>query len=486
MDFQQGGIAYWAAIIGLVITAAFTAYWLAGKRANRKLEKFRSLDEAIKFSQNRLKVLESKVSDASEKLSELDQETKDLQNLKKNADSIASQLDSNKEQVDAVKQEIELKKSKITELDKTIHDLMAKADIYSRIDEFVEHGHFEMPEYLYETSERFAEEIRKVRERQKELIKEKRALQIPEAENAKDRRLLNGQAKLILTSFNIECDLLIGKVNPGNFPRILERIEKKANTLEKSAADLHLGINNSYVEFKFEECKLQYQYKLKKKEEQEEQRLIRQQMREEQKAIREYEKAMAEAEKEEQIYRDLLERARSQLHESSEEDRIAVEQRIADLERQLAEAEEKEARAKSMAEQTRRGHVYVISNIGSFGDGVYKIGLTRRLEPQDRVKELGDASVPFPFDVHAMIYSEDAPALEAALHREFSDRRINAVNWRKEFFQVSLAEVKDAVYRLAGDEADLKTTIMAEEFYETLRLQRSRSHSGGSEAASAH
>ena len=137
---------------------------------------------------------------------------------------------------------------------------------------------------------------------------------------------------------------------------------------------------------------------------------------------------------------------------------------------QLAEAEAKEQRAKSMAQQTRKGHVYVISNIGSFGENVYKIGLTRRLEPMDRVKELGDASVPFSFDVHAMIYVEDAPALESALHREFTHKRVNAVNLRKEFFTIDLESIKEAVNKIAGVDADFNMTVLAEEYYESKRL----------------
>lgn len=124
-----------------------------------------------------------------------------------------------------------------------------------------------------------------------------------------------------------------------------------------------------------------------------------------------------------------------------------------------------------MAEQTRKGHVYIISNVGSFGEGIYKIGLTRRLEPLDRVKELGDASVPFLFDVHAIIYAEDAPNLESALHREFDRVRVNAVNKRKEFFRTDLLSIKEAVARIAGVEADFQMTIAADEYYESRRLQ---------------
>ena len=113
----------------------------------------------------------------------------------------------------------------------------------------------------------------------------------------------------------------------------------------------------------------------------------------------------------------------------------------------------------------------MISNIGSFGENVYKIGMTRRLDPMDRVKELGDASVPFSFDVHAIIFADDAPALETALHREFSHHRVNAVNLRKEFFRVDLKHIRTAVEKLSDDEAEFTTTIAAEEYFETKRLK---------------
>jgi hypothetical protein len=126
-------------------------------------------------------------------------------------------------------------------------------------------------------------------------------------------------------------------------------------------------------------------------------------------------------------------------------------------------------RAISQAQMTRVGHIYVISNIGSFGEDVYKIGMTRRLDPLDRVRELGDASVPFQFDVHAIIYSEDAPSLEYELHRKFKDRRLNMVNGRKEFFKVALDEVE--AFILQQTNASILFTKLAEakEYRETLK-----------------
>ena len=144
--------------------------------------------------------------------------------------------------------------------------------------------------------------------------------------------------------------------------------------------------------------------------------------------------------------------------------------RLAELEAQLDAAHAKTERATSMAQQTKVGHVYVVSNVGSFGESVFKIGMTRRLDPVDRVKELGDASVPFPFDVHAMIFSEDAPGLESALHRRFDDRRVNLVNRRKEFFHVEVDELARSVSELGGE---IKFTLLAEaaEFYRTQKIR---------------
>lgn len=406
----------------------------------------------------------------------LDLETRTLQLLKVDADKISFQFDKNTKSNDILEKELD-EKGRMLEIKNTeIVNLISKLDLYTRIDEFVDFGLYEEPKYLYETSSRFSSEIKEIRQKQRELIRSKNAVVYPDSiemtsERSIDKNILNGQVKLLLAAFNIECDSLIGRVSPGNFSRTLERIEKLANTLEKSVATLHCGFNIDYINLKFRECQLQYQFSLKKRDEQIEQRLIREQIREEQRAIKEYELAIVQAEKEERMYRDMLEKAREELSEVSEEDRSKAEERIRELEQQLEESEAKEERAKSMAEQTRKGHVYVISNVGSFGDRIYKIGLTRRLEPMDRVKELGDASVPFPFDVHAMIYVDDAPALEAALHREFSRSRVNAVNLRKEFFNTDLHSIKKAVERISGGETEFKMTALAEDYYESRRLQ---------------
>lgn len=462
-------------IIGGFFLSILITYFVTNWIANKRITEYKSIKKAIDESKSTLVDTEHSVLEAKQLYEELNEETADLQQLRLNANTIASDMESNKLILSDINKQLEELKSTTKLKADELQAIMLKVDVYSRVEELVDHGHYEMPEYLYETSARFAEEIKRLRESQKEMIKNKLAITYPEDTQISDNKslntkILNGQVKLMLTAFNIECDELIGKVKPSSFPRTLERIEKLANTLEKSASSLHCGFEIQYVELKYEECRFQYQYTLKKQEEQAEQKLIREQMQEEQKAIKEYERAVAEAEKEERMYRDMLGKARAELLKVSEEDRIIAEQKIADLEAKLEEAEAKEQRAKSMAEQTRKGHVYVISNVGSFGHDIYKIGLTRRLEPMDRVKELGDASVPFTFDVHAMIYVEDAPSLERALHKEFSQSRVNAVNHRKEFFRTDLDSIKDAVERVAGIDADFKMTIAAEEYYESRRI----------------
>jgi len=504
-------LSFIIALIAVTGLSVVITYFLTNKKANSKLEEYKTIDDAINSASKNKTALESEVKaqeenlettkkkvldlesevkaqeenlettkkkmlDLENQLQALDNETKELQSLKENSDQISSDLIKNKEDLDNNKIKISEIKKEIKSKNEDLYNILSKIDIYGRIDEFVDNGHYETPQYLFETSERFAEEIKRIREFQKDLIKNKNAITYPEtvvvSENkSHNKKILDGQVRLMLNAFNMECDSLIGKVKPSTFSRTLERIEKLANNLEKSAATLRCGFNLEYIKSKYEECKIQYQYTLKKQEEQEEQRLIREQIREEQKAIKEYERAVAKAEKEERMYREMLAKAKEELSKVSDDERIVAEQRIKDLEQQLAEAEVKEERAKSMAEQTRKGHVYVISNIGSFGENVYKIGLTRRLEPMDRVKELGDASVPFSFDVHAMIYVDDAPALESALHREFTKVRVNAVNLRKEFFCTDLQSIKAAVEKISGSEADFKMTAAAEDYYETRRLQ---------------
>ena len=183
-------------------------------------------------------------------------------------------------------------------------------------------------------------------------------------------------------------------------------------------------------------------------QEREEQRHAKEQIREDARADRERERAFREADKEAETLRKGIEQGRLDAEQATGEQKAMYEQRLQEMAERLREAEERKQRANPLAWQTTKGYVYIISNVGSFGEDVYKIGLTRRWVPSERVQELGDASVPFGFDVHAMILHENAPDLEQKLHKHFLLKQINKVNSRKEFFRVSLKEIQEEIEKL--------------------------------------
>lgn len=335
---------------------------------------------------------------------------------------------------------------------------------------------FYKPHYDFNISETFKERISLVRDQQKHMLSSGKAIfsnieWVVEGSKAKGKTMSKKAISLTARAFNNECDALIAKVNWNNIQKIEQRIIKSYESILKLNSSNSIDIDYDYVELKLSELRLTYEYKLKKQEEKEEKAEIRLQMREEVKFERELEKVN----KEEDKYQKLLDKAQADAKRATGTELKKLQNSVLLLESELQEAHEKNQRAKSMAEQTKSGHVYVISNIGSFGEDVYKIGMTRRLEPLDRVKELGDASVPFIFDTHAMIYSENAPLLENTLHKVFNQKRVNLVNTRKEFFHVSLEEIEKEVLKISP-EIEFVKTIEAKDYMEsrTIRANQSR------------
>ncbi len=309
-------------------------------------------------------------------------------------------------------------------------------------------------------------ELKKARQFTKTLVKGERAATCDYAKpNRRDTAI-----RFVLDAFNGKVDSALSKVKHNNYGKLTQEIKDAFALVNGNGqAFRNARIAEEYLAARMDELKWAVITQDLRREEQEEQRRIREEMREEEKSRREYEKAVKEAKKEERMIHKAMEEARKQLAGASEEQRKMYEEQIAELQSKYEEAESRNQRALSMAQQTRRGHVYVISNIGSFGEDVYKIGLTRRLEPLDRVKELGDASVPFGFDIHAMIYAEDAPSLEKELHRQFEENQVNKVNPRKEFFRVGLKAIKEVV---AAKNIEAHWTLLAEarEYRESLAM----------------
>lgn len=281
------------------------------------------------------------------------------------------------------------------------------------------------------------------------------------------------------TAINFVTDAFNGKVDS-----ILSRVRHdNAGTLEQEIRDAFTLVNfngkafrearvtEEYCTARLEELRWAAVAQELKLQERDEQRRLREQMREEEKARREFERAIREAAKEEELLRKAMEKVQKEVDQANAEQRAKYEEQLRVLTEKLQAAEEKNQRALSMAQQTKRGHVYIISNTGAFGDDVYKIGLTRRLEPVDRIRELGDASVPFEFDIHAMIFCEDAPAVERDLHRKFALMQMNKVNFRKEFFRVSLKDLR-AELETMGVKAHWTMTAEAREYRESQAIEK--------------
>ena len=275
----------------------------------------------------------------------------------------------------------------------------------------------------------------------------------------------------VVDAFNGKVDSILTKTKKDNYGTLEQKIKDAFQLVNyNGTAFRNARITPEYLDARLEELKWGTVVSELKAQAQEEQRRLREQMREEERARREYEKAMKDAAKEEEMLRKAMEKAQQQMATANEAKKAEFEAKLADLQKKLEEAEERGKRALSMAQQTKHGNVYVISNIGSFGENVYKVGMTRRLEPLDRVKELGDASVPFPFDVHAIIETDDAPALETNLHRALSLMQMNKVNPRKEFFKVQLADIR-ALVEKAGQKANWTIEAAAAEYRETLAIE---------------
>jgi len=417
-------------------------------------------------------------------------EFEEIKKLQSNLDRYKSINDIETETEKQKKSLEELKTLKLSEIKSTEDDFnKLKSDYQTALETYtrlrqevslfenkldlIEFGVYE-PIYEFDKSDEYRAEQDKIIELQKQMISSERAALCRTnwtigGSEAKGKASTKRYIKLTLRAFNGECESLIAKVKWNNVNQMKERIKKSFETINKIGESQTVTIQEEYLDLKIKELTLEYEYQLKRQKEKEELRAAREELREEEKARREFEQAQKEAEKEEVNFEKALEKARKEIGLATGDKHDKLQAQIEKLEQELKEAHERKERAMSMAQQTKRGHVYIISNIGSFGEQVYKIGMTRRLEPVDRIKELGDASVPFQFDIHAMIYSEDAPALENELHKTFTNKKVNMLNYRKEFFKVTLDEIEQKAKEI-GLETEFTRLPEAMEYRETLAI----------------
>ncbi len=394
----------------------------------------------------------------------------EAESQKKNLENIISTKNSEIEKIETDYKNLNTNYLNALEIYKTLRNEVSVFE--SKLD-LIEFGIYE-PVYDFEKSDDYREEQNKIIQIQKEMINADtaaicKANWTVEGSEAKGRAVVKVYKKLMLRAFNGESDVLISKVKWNNVNQMKERMQKLFDAINKLGQGFQVTLNLQYLDLKLKELVLEYEYQSKRQQEKEEMRAIQEELREEEKARKEFEQAQKEAEKEEASYQKALDKARKEFEVTTGEEHEKLKLQIEKLIQELQEAQEKKERALSMAQQTKRGHVYVISNIGSFGENVFKIGMTRRLEPIDRVKELGDASVPFQFDIHAMIYSDEAPSLEHELHKAFADKKVNMLNYRKEFFDVTLDEIENKVKEI-GIAAEFSRLPEAMEYRETLAI----------------
>lgn len=379
-------------------------------------------------------------------------------------------------ELEKIKQDCETRKREISSLDAQI---MQKRNTLVILDDEALYQDFGLytPVYNLMNSQAYKDKLAVVREKQKNLIKNNSAAYFPtnftyNNSLAQGKKLVADNVKQILRAFNNECEAIIDKVKFNNVESIRKRIIKSCEDLNKLNSKMNISISPSYLDLKLQEMNLCYEYAMKKQEEKEEAKRIREEQKEAQKLQREIEEARKTSEKERSHYKNALRRIETQMQHVSGTELAMLEERRTEIQQQISSIEEELRQIDYREANQRAGYVYIISNIGSFGKDIYKIGMTRRLDPTDRVDELGDASVPFRFDIHAMIFSDDAPALEAALHRAFDNKKVNMVNTRREFFHVTLEEIEEVVRKNFDKTVEFTKIPSAEQYRESQIIRR--------------
>jgi len=424
------------------------------QRVQQELEKYAPIrDVDLEVSQRRRR-LEEEVANATQQINTARRELEtEISRKRQEAESEVSILNTR----------LQLARQELAEIQARLQEYELKLDM--------EEMGFYQPKFDFEDSLKYAEALDLVREAQKELIRQKLVL---EGVTSKTPTAMRKLGLLAVDALNGDASTIISGVTYSNFEASKEKFRVEFDKINRLLEETGIRISAKYLELKVKEMAIAYDYREAEEKAKQEQAELKEMMREEEDARVEAEKAREKAIEEEQLYQQALETARQELASKSAEDRESYEKKIQELEAQLQQAKADRERATSMAQITKKGHVYIISNLGSFGESVFKIGVTRREKPDERIRELGDASVPFGFDVHALVHDDDAPALEASLHNHFQDKRMNKVNPRKEFFRVSMDEIKEACEKL-GCKIRITRLAEAREYRATLALETSAS-----------
>ncbi|WP_405321895.1 DUF4041 domain-containing protein, partial [Methanobrevibacter thaueri] len=427
-----------------------------------------------------------------EKQNELDniQQTLDKLEAEKTVE-IEEKLKSRKEDLDNIDEEYEkIAKEKESELDASLaskrkEEMNLKYEIKKLKDELVfttdevnlqSFGLYE-PKYPFMDSTAYKEKLDDIRKQQKQMIKNKTATtdnprMTLDGDLKKGQAMIRDTIKQILRNFNVECENVINKVNHKNYENSKKRIRKSYEQLNKLNKHLGVNIKPQYLNLKLEELQLAYDYAIKKEEEKEILKEARRREKEEKQLQKKLEKEKKKFDKENSKITSEIEEVKAQLTQAAADEKAKLEAEIAKLQAALDKNNEEIKKIDEWRETPGAGYVYIISNIGSFGEDVFKIGVTRRDDPEERVRELSSASVPFKFDTHVFIFSKNAYDLESELHERFNNKRVNKVNMRKEFFRITIDDVKRIVEENKGQVHSFVEHPDAEEYYDTLRLEQ--------------
>ncbi|OEG12525.1 chromosome partitioning protein ParA [Enterococcus termitis] len=394
----------------------------------------------------------------------------DIQNKKSSIQSLENKIQELNIEQTKLEQNINDKKMQIITIEKEI----ISSSEYIEMESF---GLYK-PRYDFASSIGYKERLETVRQLQKMMIKEKTSVHYFEdwtvdGSKAKGRKMTNDNIKLILRSFNNECEAAINKIKYNNLSNIEKRIYKSFEQLNKLNQSVRVSLSNQYLDLKIQELHLAYEYEQKKQEEKEELREQREREREEKALQKEILNKKKIIDKDIQHYEKMIKELHAKiLNTESNEEKESLNQQIADLELQISEKDKEKSELDYRNAHASAGYVYIISNIGAFGEDVVKIGVTRRLEPLERISELSSASVPFKFDVHALIFSYEAYQLESNLHTYFHDYRINKVNSRKEFFKVPIDLIENKLTEFKNLTIDFQKVADAEEFRQSLAYDK--------------
>ena len=432
------------------------------KREKRYLEQIDEYEKKIQELQQETNRLNEMLSPEHKDIEKLKREISELKAQKSN---LLKEFEKNKNGYVNLKNQIQYLSKVLTEKKNEIVAVNNEIEMQS-------YGIY-TPTYEFSNSSLYKDELKRIRDKQKELIKENQACNGNENwtvnnNAAKGRKMVKDVKKLLLRAFNLECDDIVKNVKISNFEKSKERIYKSSNQISKLGSVWSISFSQDYINLKIAEVSIALDFAQKKQEEKEKIRELKEQQREEAKAQKEIEAARKKLQKEQSHYQNALKMLNEQLEKDSDnKDLLAkkeeLELNIEDTNKAIADVDYREA-------NKRAGYVYIISNIGAFGENIFKIGMTRRLDPTERVNELGDASVPFKFDIHALIFSEDAPALEAALHKAFESKKLNKINQRREFFNVTLDEIKSEVKKNFDKTVEWIDVPEAEQYRQSILL----------------